>query len=510
MDEGLRLLLSLSLSGTILAGLTALVMFPLRRRAPRAFCYYLWLLVLLRFLCPLGADRSLSHQAVTRSETLWVVTGGGEKGTDGADIYKGENLADTDATMDTPAFVSAVLTAFWAGGALLVLGTRLWSGRRLRRALEGSAVPVQPWEQELYRTLGGRRAELPELLRTGGTQSPMLAGLLRPRIYLPTEEMPGPALGYALRHELVHWRRKDLWYKYALTAAAAIHWFNPAIWLLARAVERDCELSCDEAVAWPLSPEERAGYGRTLLWAAERQIGPPNGLSASLWSQKQVLKERLYAVMKPNQISKMTVALLAAAVLSLSAASAALGAYNGAEEPESQLPEAQPAQSVTDALAGQAGEESGTVQLAWPFADTEEIELSALYGQRVHPVTGLALDHRGIDIVLEEGTPVLASAPGTVQGSGFSDIEGNSVMLVHENGLITQYACLESNDFVQIGDTVEAGQQIGTVGKTGTATGYHLHFEVREDGSRRVDPLDYLPHSEVLVSRNGQTEPLKY
>lgn len=509
MDEGLRLLLSLSLSGTILAGLTALTMLPLRRRAPRAFCYYLWLLVLLRFLCPLGADRSLSHQAVARSETLWVVTGGGEQGTDGADIYKEENLADADATMDTPASVSAVLTAFWAGGVLLVLGTRLWSGCRLRRALEGSAAPVQPWEQELYRTLGGRRADLPELLRTGGTQGPMLVGLLRPRIYLPVEEMPGSVLGYALRHELVHWRRKDLWYKYALMAAAAIHWFNPAIWLLARAVERDCELSCDEAVARPLSPEERAGYGRTLLWAAERQIGPPNGLSASLWSQKQVLKERLYAVMKPNRISKMTVALLAAAVLSLSAASAALGAYNGAEEPESQLPEAQPAQSVTDALAGQAGEESGTVQLAWPFEDTEEIALSALYGKRVHPITGTTVEHTGIDIVLEQDTPVLASAAGTVQEVRFTAKDGNYVVLDHGNGMTTRYGCLEKNDFVQAGDTVEAGEQIGTVGKSGTATGCHLHFEVTVDGRRR-DPLDYLPHSEVFVSRNGQTEQLKY
>ena len=98
----------------------------------------------------------------------------------------------------------------------------------------------------------------------------MLSGTLRPVIWLPADPIPEPELRYALIHELTHWRRRDVPLKWLTTAAAALHWFNPAVWLAARAVERDCELACDEAAVSGLDqgkccsrrPQGRSAGGR--------------------------------------------------------------------------------------------------------------------------------------------------------------------------------------------------------------------------------------------------------
>ena len=89
------------------------------------------------------------------------------------------------------------------------------------------------------------------------------------------------------------------------------------------------------------------------------------------------------------------------------------------------------------------------------------------------------------------GRVVLAAAAGTVAEAGFDPALGNYLVLDHGGGLTTTYGQLARNDFVAVDGQVEAGEQIGTVGKTGQATGYHLHFEVAENGTQ-VDPLDHL------------------
>lgn len=99
--------------------------------------------------------------------------------------------------------------------------------------------------------------------------------------------------------------------------------------------------------------------------------------------------------------------------------------------------------------------------------------------------------HRGIDIRAPAGTPVVATASGRVIVAGDGRGYGRYVVLDHGNGLRTLYAHLMEFS-VRPGDKVRYGQQIGRVGKSGNATGYHLHYEVHR-GGQTVDPLAYLP-----------------
>ena len=116
--------------------------------------------------------------------------------------------------------------------------------------------------------------------------------------------------------------------------------------------------------------------------------------------------------------------------------------------------------------------------------------------------------HAGIDIKADMGTPVLAAAAGTVSFSGWSASYGRLVKIQHPNGFVTVYA--HNNEIlVQIGDEVEAGRMIATVGRSGRASDHHLHFEIRREGMA-FNPLFLLEgrdHSPVFASTPA--EPLE-
>ena len=176
-------------------------------------------------------------------------------------------------------------------------------------------------------------------------------------------------------------------------------------------------------------------------------------------------------MMNAKTYGKKAFALGTAACLALALATTALGAYTGpdAEEPLADLTEV-------------SRPENTPAVLSWPVETGDTVELSSLFIRIIHPITGGWSMHSGIDIPQTGGAPVLE--------------DGNCVLLQH-GSMTTKYAHLQEYT-VAPGETVSAGEQIGLVGRTGMATGDHLHFEVALDGTR-VDPLDYLDESVAAV-----------
>lgn len=125
-------------------------------------------------------------------------------------------------------------------------------------------------------------------------------------------------------------------------------------------------------------------------------------------------------------------------------------------------------------------------RLAWPLQG----QISSTFGTRVHPVFKTKIMHTGIDIRAPHGTPVQAAGAGEVLYAGWLRGYGQIVILDHGNDLSSVYAHL-SSIAVREGTVVKKGQRVGNVGSTGTATGNHLHFEVRQGGDAR-DPMKYL------------------
>ena len=112
------------------------------------------------------------------------------------------------------------------------------------------------------------------------------------------------------------------------------------------------------------------------------------------------------------------------------------------------------------------------------------------FGWRIDPFTGENAFHEGIDFMAETGTAITAAAGGIVVFSDFHPQYGNMIEIDHGNELITRYAHA-SKRMVKLGDVVLRGQEVAEVGSTGRATGSHLHFEVRHNGSP-LNPARFL------------------
>jgi murein DD-endopeptidase MepM/ murein hydrolase activator NlpD len=116
--------------------------------------------------------------------------------------------------------------------------------------------------------------------------------------------------------------------------------------------------------------------------------------------------------------------------------------------------------------------------------------LSSLFGVRQSPMSGSNQMHWGVDIAAPIGTPVYATAAGTVVLARYADDYGNYLEIDHGNGIQTRYAHLNTI-LVRPGMRVTKGSIVAQVGNTGRSTGPHIHYEVEVAG-RRVDPIKYI------------------
>jgi murein DD-endopeptidase MepM/ murein hydrolase activator NlpD len=139
---------------------------------------------------------------------------------------------------------------------------------------------------------------------------------------------------------------------------------------------------------------------------------------------------------------------------------------------------------------GSGGSEYTEGQFSWPVPGWSRV--SSDYGWRVCPFHGNEF-HTGIDIPAGYGEAVVAAASGTVISACYQGSYGNAVLISHGGGLYTLYAH-NSSLIVYAGQKVSKGQQIARIGSTGSSTGNHLHFEVRNGASygSDVSPWGYL------------------
>jgi murein DD-endopeptidase MepM/ murein hydrolase activator NlpD len=127
------------------------------------------------------------------------------------------------------------------------------------------------------------------------------------------------------------------------------------------------------------------------------------------------------------------------------------------------------------------------------------VEFTSGFGVRSDPFVHGAAMHPGIDLAGSYGTPIYATADGTVLRAGWnSGGYGNMVELDHGRGIVTRYGHM-SAVLVHAGDHVTRGQQIGRMGSTGRSTGNHLHYEVRIDG-RPVNPIPFMKSTDYVLA----------
>ena len=153
-----------------------------------------------------------------------------------------------------------------------------------------------------------------KLYRCLSVCSPLMFGFVEPRILLPMVDFAHDELCLVLKHELVHYRRKDLYYKCLVLLATAIHWFNPLVYLMARAIDVQCELSCDAETVKNTDAEMRQHYGEMIIGVVGYQSKLKTVLSTNFYGGKKGMKNRISSIMDIGK-KKAGVAIICAAIL---------------------------------------------------------------------------------------------------------------------------------------------------------------------------------------------------
>lgn len=377
----LVVLLSLSVSGGVLA---VLVRLGRRLAGPRLSYtagYYLWLLVLLRLVLPFGMPGSVMARAFAHStaqaaagpaavyavpeEEAGALSPAGGAGDAAAPQAPAESAgtapgaAAAHAAQRRAAWAAqlpVLVFAVWAAGAAVVVARSAAAYFRLRAALRQQAVLPDPEDLAVFRQMFGQ-LEGPcrvRLVCSAAAPTPMLLGGVRPVLVLPAcaycKSGQEARLRCLLQHEMTHHARRDPWYKWLVLAVRAVHWFNPVLPCLARWIEQDCELACDETVAARMTPAQRLCYGNTLLAFAGAAAAPGGAPVVPLaGGGKEFLRRRLQCIRHPARRTGRSVCLAAALCLLFAGCGAVLGAAvpahaldSGTAASASELPPAQP------------------------------------------------------------------------------------------------------------------------------------------------------------------------
>ena len=165
----------------------------------------------------------------------------------------------------------------------------------------------------------------------------------------------------------------------------------------------------------------------------------------------------------------------------------------GAGDPAAQAPPAEPAPAPGNPAEPASQAEPDTPEPQGPVAPLDSLTVTSPFGYRDNPLAPGYLEfHTGTDFSAVTGTPVKASAAGTVVEAGWHTTGGGGLRVVidHGDGLQTTYNHLNSID-VGVGQSVDPGDVIAAVGSTGNSTGPHLHFEVLRHGDY-TNPMDWL------------------
>lgn len=189
-----------------------------------------------------------------------------------------------------------LFSCIWLIVAVLLAAFRIFKYRFSLWSLQRWSSLVQnPDVVRLYRSICRREriAFPPKLMENRNLSTPVLAGLFHPALYLTEAPYDRQELAFILRHELTHYRRKDLWFKLILLAASTVYWFNPFLYLMRSEAEKDIENLCDGRVLQSSPAQSRLHYSQLLLKTAALPNHIPY-LSASLNDSKLIFKERIH------------------------------------------------------------------------------------------------------------------------------------------------------------------------------------------------------------------------
>ena len=135
--------------------------------------------------------------------------------------------------------------------------------------------------------------------------SPFMTGIFKPTLILPKTELSSEQFHNILRHEMTHFKRHDILYKWFAEFVKCVHWFNPVSWYVLKQIAAECEISCDMAVTKNMTNSEKMSYVSTILSLLPTGKSKQLPLTTQMASSKKILKRRFMMIKNKKRTSRL-------------------------------------------------------------------------------------------------------------------------------------------------------------------------------------------------------------
>lgn len=321
IGELFKALLITSLAGSVLAVVISLLRPITKKLFGYSWHYYIWLCVLFVMLMPVRfnvnttpAPNIATQTIQTQQEAVSEQPETTENVVQTAPAQKPQLLQKATVIWDRIIYNRMNILAYvWLIGAIALMLLNVLRYIRLNIKIRKNSEVISCPETRAYtdRKINVRVWE--------NVASPFITGIFRPMLILPKIELSEEQLHNILRHEMTHFKRHDILYKWFAEFVKCVHWFNPTSWYVSKQIAAECEISCDMSVTKNMSGSEEMSYVSTILSLLPTGKSKQLPLTTQMASSKKFLKRRFIMIKNKKTTSRfMSVLSAVIAVIMLS------------------------------------------------------------------------------------------------------------------------------------------------------------------------------------------------
>ena len=321
IGELFKALLITSLAGSVLAVVISLLRPITKKLFGYSWHYYIWLCVLFVMLMPvrfnvnpMPAPNIATQTIQTQQEAVSEQPETTENVVQTAPAQKPQLLQKATVIWDRIIYNRMNILAYvWLIGAIALMLLNVVRYVRLNIKIRKNSEVISCPETRAYtdRKINVRVWE--------NVASPFITGIFRPMLILPKTELSEEQLHNILRHEMTHFKRHDILYKWFAEFVKCVHWFNPTSWYVSKQIASECEISCDMSVTKNMTDSEEMSYVSTILSLLPTGKSKQLPLTTQMASSKKFLKRRFIMIKNKKTTSRfMSVLSAVIAVVMLS------------------------------------------------------------------------------------------------------------------------------------------------------------------------------------------------
>ena len=321
IGELFKALLITSLAGSALAVVISLLRPVTKKIFGYSWHYYIWLCVLFVMLMPvrfsvntMPAPNIATQTIQTQQEAVSEQPETTENIVQTAPAQKPQLLQKATVIWDRIIYNRMNILAYvWIIGAIALMLLNVLRYVRLNIKIRKNGEVISCPETRAYtdRKINVRVWE--------NVASPFMTGIFRPTLILPKTELSEEQLHNILRHEMTHFKRHDILYKWFAEFVKCVHWFNPMAWYVSKQIAAECEISCDMSVTKNMTNSEEMSYISTILSLLPTGKSKQLPLTTQMASSKKFLKRRFVMIKNKKTTSRfMSVLSAVIAVVMLS------------------------------------------------------------------------------------------------------------------------------------------------------------------------------------------------